>query len=250
MSKREVSVLVKPTAAADEATTKAIDSLRSEVQARSFTDGSRLLTGVDLTDGTNRISHGLGRKPKGYLVVGRRNVVATAVAETRIVSPAAFQESIPANLTPPNGGTDYWTFSGTARLAAPLPVSSGETITRVLLYFYRGSGLGNPTIRLLGATTGASATVETPTVAWTNPSADTTWELLFASYSTAVTSATATLDIATGNGSRVRQAIVDVQRTPDTVPELYDLHDVKTDIDTFLYLVADGWTADVDLLVF
>lgn len=244
--KREQSVLVKPTAPGDEVVSRALQDVRTQIAGRSFTDGTRLLEGVELKAGLNRFAHGLGRRPKGYLVVGQRAATATT---QRIVAPSAAQESIPANLTPPNGATDYWTFSATARLAFPLPVQVGETITRLQLYFYRGGGLGDPTIRLLGGSTGASATIVTPVVAWTNPGADATWTLLEATYNDEVNSARSTLDVTTGNASRCRQAIVTVTRT-DGMPALTDEHDKHTDTDKFMYLVAAGFTATVDLLIF
>jgi hypothetical protein len=243
--KRAQRVLVKPTAAADPATTKAIDDLRKEVQGRSFADGSRLLEGVELAAGINRFAHGLGRRPKGYLVVGARNA---SVSERRIVAPTGGQENVVASLTLPSGTTDYWTYTGTARVHYPLPVISGETITAIECYFYRGAGVGDPTLRLLAASTGASASVISPTVAWTNPSADTTWQLLAASYDTEFNLNHATLDVASAANSRVRQAFVTVSK-PGMVP-LTDEHDSHTDTDTFLYLGAAGLTATVDLLVF
>lgn len=245
MKRREVSVLVKPTAAADAATSKAIDDLRREVQGRSFADGSRILEDVELVAGINRIPHGLGRQPKGYLVVGARNA---AVSERRIVAPAGGQESVAASLTLPNGTTDYWTYTGTARVQYPLPIISGETITKLECYFYRGTGVGDPTLRLLAASTGASASVITPTVAWTTNTADTTWELLSASYEQTFALNHATLDVASAADSRVRQAFVTVSK-PGMVP-LVDEHDTRDDTDTFLYLGAEGLTATVDLLVF
>jgi hypothetical protein len=250
VSKKEVSVLVKPTATADTGTTKAIDDLRKEVQGRSFTDGSRLLSDVDLVAGTNRIPHGLGRRPKGYLVVGRRAVVLSAVSETRIVAPSAFNPQAVASWTHPAGaGGDFWIAGATTTIVAPLPVKTGETITGAKLVFYRGQAT-DPTVRLLAATLAAAATVATPTVAWTTPSGTGSWEILTASYSEAAAQNHWSLDILARNLDRVRHAFVTVESTPTVVPELTDEHDEHTDTDTFLYLVATGFTATVDLLIF
>lgn len=252
MSKKEVSVLVKPTATAEAGTTKAIDDLRKEVQGRSFSDGARILEAVDLVAGTNRIPHGLGKRPKGYLVVGRRDVEAAVVSETRIVSAAAYLPLAIASWTVPGASTDYWTSTATTTMTVPLPLKRGETITGVGVNFYRGQAV-DPTIRLLSAQNGASASVLSATVAWTAPSAGTTWEVLTASYSEAVGDALTPnvfIDITCRNTDRIRAAYVTVTRAPDAVAELSDEHDSHTDTDKFLYLVADGYAATVDLLIF
>jgi hypothetical protein len=172
--------------------------------------GGKLIKDIELeSDVLTPVAHGLGRRATVLLSPPRG--VDTIV---RIAATPAGQESTTAAVTEPDGGTDYWTFGGTTRIAYPLPVVAGERLLKVQLYFYRGSGLGNPTIRVLGGSTGASATVLTPAVAWTNPSADTTWELLAGGYDDEINSARAVLDVASGNGSRLRQALVHVRGTP------------------------------------
>jgi hypothetical protein len=248
VSKREVSVLVKPTAAADVTTSKALDDLRRQVEGRSFADGARLLTAVDIVDGVNRIPHGLGRRPKGWLVVGRRNVLVT---ERRFVAAHAAQERNAAEVTEPDGGTDYWAATATTRVAYPMPVHSGEVVVEAGVNFYHG-GASSPVFRLMSGTTAASAATITPTVAWTSPGAATTWVPVYASFehdlgTTEVPSLY--IDVTAGNTDRIRAAYIDVQRDFDP-PELIDEHDIHTDTDTFLYLVSAGMTATVDLLVF
>lgn len=68
---RTPSVLVKPTQAADPATTKALDDLRRAVNVRvGLMDQAILLEDVALvTADWARVAHNLGRRPRGYIVV-------------------------------------------------------------------------------------------------------------------------------------------------------------------------------------
>lgn len=131
---------------------------------------------------------------------------------TRIVGPAAWQPTTEANWTTMNGTGDYWTCSGGAgtRITCSLPVVEGERVVGAGVTFYRGTAT-DPTVRVLAATLGASATVLTPTVAWTSPSASTTWEQLTATYNQDVNSNHFALEVLAQNGDRVRAGYVTVE---------------------------------------
>lgn len=68
--RRQTSVLVKPTAAADVATSKALDDIRKIVRAHDgLFDQAVLLEDVELTTTEfARLKHSLGRRPRGYVV--------------------------------------------------------------------------------------------------------------------------------------------------------------------------------------
>lgn len=80
-----MSILVHPgprgkqTAVADSATDRALRELRGLVDGRSFTDGAKVLTDLELTTSVQRIAHGLGRRPVGYLVVRTKTAAAAFV---------------------------------------------------------------------------------------------------------------------------------------------------------------------------
>lgn len=131
--------------------------------------------------------------------------------ETRIVAPSAFNPQTVGSWTHPAGaGGDFWTSAATTTLVAPLPIKTNERLKGVGLAFYRGAAT-NPTIRVLAATLAASATVITPTVAWTTPSATTTWEILEASYDSAAVLNHWSLDILAHSADRIRAAYVTVE---------------------------------------
>jgi hypothetical protein len=135
---------------------------------------------------------------------------------TRVIGAPAFQPATPANWTAPNGATDYWTCNAvTSRIAAALPVNAGERIVGVGLNYYRG-GATDPSPRILRALAVASASVMTPTVAWTALSGATVWETLYASYDedTLITPTAATswvIDVTATTTDRVRSALVTVE---------------------------------------
>lgn len=242
MSKKEVSVLVKPSATADSGTTRAIDDLRKEVQAKSFTDGSRLLEGIELAAGVNRIPHGLGKRPKGYLVVGARKVapvpdyviwfggeshsVGTANDYAKAVgSSGAFHTGAPGNY--------------------PIPYDG-----HVCGIVYRaGAGHITGTVEYRARITGVSYTAET---------------LLLTTGVAQGSKIFATPQPVTRDVDRLQMNVdivgvvtsatfvlvgVLMSRSDVGLPALYDEHDIHTDTDTFLYLVAPG-VATVDLLIF
>ncbi len=207
--------------------------------------GGKLIKDIELeADTPTPVAHGLGRRATVMLSPPR------GVDEIlRVAAPAAGQESATAAITEPDGSTDYWTFGGTTRLAYPLPVVLGEYITKVQLYFYRGQAT-EPTIRVLGATTGASGDVLTPAVAWGSSTLN-TWDLLEATYNVTATSATATLDITARNLDRVRQVVVWVRGTP----AVQEVRSEDYDPTKFFVLRATGFrssagTVKVDAWVF
>ncbi len=68
--RRQTSVLIKPTAAADPVTAKAIDDLRRAMPAPKLLDEAQRIEDVPLTTTAfARIRHTLGRRPTGYAVV-------------------------------------------------------------------------------------------------------------------------------------------------------------------------------------
>lgn len=155
-----------------------------------------------------------------YLIpnyTGRRQV-------TRVVGGMAALPSIIGNWTVPNSTNDFWTSTAAGHsFYHPLDLEVGDTITRLQLWFYRG-GANNPTISLRTAAAGASSTTLTPTVAWTSPSASTTWELLEASYDEPVSTTGANFHLRTqadNIGDRIRSLSVTVttsDQTPTTEP--------------------------------
>jgi hypothetical protein len=61
---------MKGISSGDAATDKALDEIRGAIPDLEALDGLRLLENVQLTSGvTARVPHGLGRKPRGWLVV-------------------------------------------------------------------------------------------------------------------------------------------------------------------------------------
>lgn len=125
----------------------------------------------------------------------------------------AFEPSAAGSWFAPDGSAaDYWRSAvGAVNLHAALDgLEVGQVIKSVRLQFYRGT-LSNPSIGLYNALAGASASVVTPTVAWSNPTSSTNWQTLVATYSHNVIRANYSLLIGcNGAGDRVRMATVTV----------------------------------------
>lgn len=76
---RNVSVLVKPTAGPDAATSKAIDDVRKAIPVPGLLAGAQLLEDVALVTGSfTRVKHGLGRRPIGYAVARTKSAPSAA----------------------------------------------------------------------------------------------------------------------------------------------------------------------------
>lgn len=115
-------------------------------------------------------------------------------------------------------------------------------ITSISLSFYRGAA-NNPTIGFYGAFAGATASLQTPTVAWTNPSASTTWEVLTASYDVAIDRANWYLLVDAANaGDRVRACYVTLACPLGTVCEV---RSADFDPTKFSVLKASGFSGDI-----
>ena len=170
--------------------------------------GGRLIESIELTAGKlTPIPHGLGRRAKLLLSPPRD------CSRDIIVPAAAMYPTSVANWFTPNGTQDYWYYSAGANqlLHIPLPVSVGMHITGMSVQFYRGAA-NNPTITAYWTLTGGTASALTPTVAWTSPSASTTWETLTASYDEVVDRANwnIVVDVANANDA-IRLAILTVE---------------------------------------
>lgn len=139
---------------------------------------------------------------------------AGPLEDTRIVSGMAALPSIIGNWTVPNGTNDFWTATAAGHsFYHPVPLQVGETLTKLQLWFYRGAA-NNPTISLRTAAAGAAASTVSPTVAWTNPSASTTWELLEASYDESIGATMANYHVRTqadNIGDRIRSIAATVR---------------------------------------
>lgn len=79
-ARQQTSVLIKPTATTDPATTKALDDLRRAARVRDgLLDGAQRIEDVALvTTGFARIKHGLGRLPVGYSVLRTKSAPGAA----------------------------------------------------------------------------------------------------------------------------------------------------------------------------
>lgn len=128
------------------------------------------------------------------------------------IFPAALFHPInPANWDNPSGTTDYFeSLASPVGIHIPLPLMVGDHVTKVRLSFYR-NGANDPGITLLRALTNPTAGEEIPTLAWTTPSASTTWEVLEASYDATIVRGNWYLRVqVTNTGDRVRAAYVTV----------------------------------------
>lgn len=123
-----------------------------------------------------------------------------------VFSAAAFSPVSAGNWLAPNQTADYWETTALDQyLHAAVNLEVGNVIKEARVQFYR-AGATNPTIAVQAALVGATASTETPTVAWTNPAGTGSWGTLLASYSFAMTRGNYQVLIRARNiGDRVRQ---------------------------------------------
>jgi hypothetical protein len=236
--------------------------------------GAQPLEGLSLTNAVRRIPHKLGRKPTGYMVTRTRSVTAKsepapAVYLFKGIDAATFIPTASSNWFAPNGANDFWEVAtGTAQnMHIPLNLPGWARVRRIgLRYKKAASGGGAPSIVWEESFGAATASVVTPTVAWTVPAANTNYQSLTADYDRVAGIANNyQLRVQTvESGARIRKAWVEYELNPSAEgapPDQYqsfsnysfavvDENDGKTDLDRYLYLKTVGASATVDLMVF
>lgn len=203
--------------------------------------GGKLVKDIVLEPGVETaVAHGLGRRASIIASPARGEMTGELLIPAAAMSPTSA-----ANWLHPNGTADYWEYSAGANQLLHVPLTGlvqGMRITSVRLSFYRGAA-NNPTITLYAALAAAAATAQTPTVAWTNPSASTTWEVLEASYDLDVIRANWYLLVDAANaGDRVRAAYVTIAGPLGTVTEV---RSTNYDPTKYSVLKASGYGGNV-----
>lgn len=243
-------VTVRPHGVTDQATARALDELAKAAVGPGLLTGAVLMEDVNLSaDTVVRVKHNLGRRAKGYLITGRRNIAVAAV--TRLMSGSAFYPYIEAtNWDPPGGSQNYWSTLKTNRtLHLPLPVAVGETLTGISLTTYNAAAADMTFDTYYSAYNDASASAFSPTVTWSSQPT-TTWSKIAATFDQLIAADTDYYLRIVGPtiGDRIRMAHVSVK--PTTMPVVIDENDQHGDLDKFLYLKSVGGSMTVDLAVF
>jgi hypothetical protein len=234
----------------DVTTARALDDLASAAIGPGLLTDAVVMESVTLTaDAVTRVKHNLGRRAKGYLIIGRRNVAVASV--TRLMSGSAFYPYVEAtNWDQPGGSQNYWSTLKTNRtLHLPLPVAVGETLTGISVTTYNAAAADMTFDTYYSAYNDASASAFSPTVTWSNQPT-TTWTKVAATFSQLIAADTDYYLRIVGPtiGDRIRMAHVSVK--PTTMPVVVDENDQHGDLDKFLYLKSVGGSMTVDLAVF
>jgi hypothetical protein len=216
-----------------------LQRLEAQLPKCALLEGHQL-DNVALTTEFKPIAHKLGRRIRGYVVVGTQ---ATQVATSELlVSAAAMQPYVPGNWVGPNQASwEYWELQAGAGLgrnmAIPLlGLQTGMYIKRVIVTFYRAAA-ANPAFSLVAALNANPASATAPAVAWTNPTATGVWQHLEATYNIDVGRGNYILYVTPGNNlDRIRACYIEV--TSPALVTVMDDSAGKADLATNIHLRA------------